>query len=365
MRNAIIPRLGEYRCYVVKCDYKDANIQLFKGGKESIIKLIENAEDIPVKDIIDLYNVGDFDINKSEKIRSGFNGLDKWISGFVMGSLNIITGVNSSGKSTLLNQMCVAEPLKQGYKTFIFSDELQKEQLKSWILFTLAGPDNVEVFKNGKNQPDGYYLKKETKAKIAEWYKGKVFLYNNEEDNSSKNIIKKMVEMAKKYGVKNYILDNLMMVDIGGNGNVNDELKKQKEFVLQLKQFAKRYNSIVHLVAHPRKTEIIKRLTKSDVAGSGDITNLADYVLAVHRVLPSEKEGTKDKKGNYIVEPCLYDNIVDLFKNRHTGYQDKTIGLNFDMKSKRMYGESDDLNKSFGWNEEIEGIQEVEEVCPF
>ena len=356
MKNEVIPRLGEYRCYVVNSQWKDANIHLFKEGKESTLKAIESAKDVPIKDVIDLYDVGEFDINKAEKIRSGFNGLDKFISGFVLGSLDIVTGINSSGKSTLLNQMCISEPLQQGYKTFIYSAELQKEQLKSWIQFPLAGPDNVQVFNNGPNQPEGYFVSKEIKSKISEWYKGKIFLYNNEDDNTAKNILSKMEELAKKYGVKNFILDNLMMIDIDSNGY--DDLKKQKEFVLTLKRFSRRYKAIVHLVAHPRKVEMIKRLSKLDVAGSGDITNLADYVIAIHRVLPSEKEGTKNKKGNYIVAPCEYDNILDLFKNRHTSYQDKAIGLYFDMGSKRMHGDSDDLNKKYNWENE-EGLQEV------
>ena len=364
MRVEVIARLGEFRISIVKSKYKDANVQLFKEGKFSIIKSIETSEEIPIKDVIDLADAPEFDINKSEKIKSGYNGLDKWIGGFVLGTLNILTGVNSSGKSTLIDQMCVAEPLAQGYKTFIYSGELPAGQLRSWIEFPLAGPQNIKVFDNGPNQPQGYSVVKEVKEKMKTWYRGSVFLYSNEEDTRATTMLKKMKEMVTRYGVKNIVLDNLMMIDL--ESNEYEALKKQKEFVLRLKRFASKYSVIIHLIAHPRKTDLIKRLTKMDVSGSGDITNLADYVIAIHRVTPAEKEPMLDKSGKVQQEGCPYDTILDLFKNRPLGHQDKVIGLNFDMKSKRMYGTTDDLNKQYAWNEEIEGVtEEFIEIYPF
>jgi len=365
MRNEVIPRLGEYRTSVVRSKYKDANVQLFKEGKESIISSIETAVEVPIKNIIDLADAPDFDINNAEKIKSGYNGLDKWIAGFVHGTLDIITGVNSSGKSTLINQMCIAEPLAQGYKTFIYSGELSTGQLKSWIEFPLAGPDNIKTYDNGPDQPKGYAVPRAVKEKMKLWYRGNVFLYTNEEDITATSILNKMKEMVMRYGVKNIVLDNLMMIDL--EGNEFEALKKQKEFVLALKRFAKRYLVVIHLIAHPRKTDIIKRLTKMDVAGSGDITNLADYVIAIHRVSPTEKEDVHDKKGKVLQEGCPYDTILDLFKNRPLAHQDKVIGLNFDIRSKRMYGATDDLNKQYDWNkQEVKGSTEVfENSYPF
>src|SRR5699024_3547095 len=114
-----------------------------------------------------------------------------------------------------------------------------------------------------------------------------------------------------------------------------------KACVKELVFFARRYNEVVHLVAHPRKTETLQRLTKMDVAGSGDITNLAHYVTANHRITNKEKEDKYDKYGNLEEEGCPYDAIVDLFKNRPIGHQDKSVGVAFDIASKRFYGESD------------------------
>jgi twinkle protein len=164
-----------------------------------------------------------------------------------------------------------------------------------------------------------------------------------------------------------FVLDNLMMIDL--ECSEYELNKRQKEFVLSLKTFARKFNAVVHLIAHPRKTEVVRRLTKMDVAGSGDITNLADYVISIHRVTQEEKQDKLTAKGEIIVPACPFDNIIDLFKNRPLGHQDKTIGLNFHYPSKRLYGQSDNLNKKYSWiktwKPKLEGAVEVEEKCPW
>jgi replicative DNA helicase len=347
MRNEVIPRLGEYRCYIVKSNHNDINEHLYKEGKQSVFNAIINASEVPIKHVVDLMNVDDYDINKAEKIKSGINGLDKWIAGFVLGTVNVITGNNGAGKSTLINQMCICEPLEQGYNTFVYSGELTKPQIKSWIQFPLAGKRNIEVVDNGPHAPKGYYVPKRTKSEIQEYYQGRIFVYDNPDDESATAILKKMEELAKKYGVKNFVLDNLMM--IGLECSENEKYTKQKEFVKSLIKFALRYNSVIHLVAHPRKVEAIRRLTKLDVCGSGDITNLAHYVLAVHRVTDQEKEPVTNKKGEIIDQGCPYDCIIDLFKNRPLGHQDKSVGVYYEPSSKRFYGDSDDVDKQYSW----------------
>lgn len=348
MKDEIIPRLGEYRCKIVKGKRNDINLQLYADGKESIMKSISNAKEVPIKDIVSMEDVGEFDINKVPKIRSGYTQLDKYISGFVIPSVNVITGVNSSGKSTLINQMCVCEPLEQGYKTFIISAELPSRQLKSWIEFPMAGPENIKEFDNGPNKPKGYYVDKKIKYEMSKWYKNKIFFYENKDDDYSKTaIFKKMEEMVRKYGIKNILIDNLMMIDLECNSY---ELNKhQKEFVLNLKRFTKRFNCVIHLIAHPRKLDAIRRLSKLDVCGSGDITNLADYVMAIHRVKDEEKEPTEVK--GKTIPGCPFDCILDLFKNRPLGYQDKAIGLHFNYRSKRYYGDSDNEYKKYKWED--------------
>ena len=86
-------------------------------------------------------------------------------------------------------------------------------------------------------------------------------------------------QVIRQFGVKLICVDNLMTaMDVGVNDNL---YQAQSAFVHKLKQIAVKYDVSVVLVAHPRKTK--EGFTNDDVAGSGDITNRVDTVLAYSR----------------------------------------------------------------------------------
>jgi len=354
MKKNIIPRLGQWRCYEVEAPteiekdgkiihIKDINEVLYYFGKDKVIECINNAKEMPITDVVDLYDIQEFDLETAEGVFSGFEEIDKWIYKFFFGCINIITGINGSGKSVLINQMCICEPLNQGYDVFVFSGEMTKPQLKKWIELQLAGRRHIEVENKHIRK-----IKPEIRKQMRDWYRGRIYVYDNDKDFTATSILNKMEELARKKGVKVFVLDNLMMIDLECN---NENIwQKQKEFVVKLVNFAHKFNVLVHLVAHPRKVETIRRLTKLDVGGSGDITNLAHYVMSIHRVTPKEKEGVKNKKGEYVVQPVEYDCIIDLFKNRITGTQDKELGLYFDSPSYRLWSTKEELDKVFKWD---------------
>ena len=354
MKKNIIPRLGQWRCYEVEAPteiekdgkivyVKDINEVLYYYGKDKVIECINNAKEMPITDVVDLYDIQEFDLETAEGVFSGFEEIDKWIYKFFFGCINIITGINGSGKSVLINQMCICEPLNQGYDVFVFSGEMTKPQLKKWIELQLAGRRHIQVENRHIRK-----IKPEIRKQIRDWYRGRIYVYDNDKDFTATSILNKMEELARKKGVKIFVLDNLMMIDLECN---NENIwQKQKEFVVKLVNFAHKFNVLVHLVAHPRKVETIRRLTKLDVGGSGDITNLAHYVMSIHRVTPKEKEGVKNKKGEYVVQPVEYDCIIDLFKNRITGTQDKELGVYFDSPSYRLWSTKEELDKVFKWD---------------
>jgi hypothetical protein len=352
MVETVIPRLGSWRCYEAKGLEKDINLELFKYGKDHVLKIIDEAKEMPIRDIIDLADIEDYDITKAEGLFSNLKGLDKWISKYFFGTVNLIVGINGSGKSTLINQIYVAEALEQGYQTFIFSGELSKPALRSWIEFPLAGKKHIEVINRGENQPTGFRVKQKVKDKMREWYRGRVHVYDKDFNILAGELLLKMEELARKHGVKNFILDNLMMINCSEYNKYN-EYEAQCIFVLRLCEIAKNYNVLIHLLHHPSKIDSIRKLTKMDVAGMAKITNLVHYVTAIHRVSDQEKEGVIRKSGGYISDPIKFDALIDILKNRLTGFQDKTVGVFFDMASKRYYGNSDSLDRQYNWDKSI------------
>ena len=357
MKRSIIPRLGQWRCYEAdppttvevngktKC-LTDINEVLYLLGKEKVLEVINSAKEIPIANIVDLASVQDFDFQHAEGVYSGFKEFDNWIYKFFFGCVNIITGINSSGKSVLVNQMCIAEPLDQGYDVFVFSGELTKPQLRSWISWNFAGRRHITVVDKHIKKIDP-----EINKQMRDWYKGRVHLYDNDTDFTATTILTTMEELVRRKGVKIFVIDNLMLVDL--ECNHENIWLKQKEFVVKLVNFANKFNTLVHLVAHPKKVEMIRRLTKMDISGSGDITNLAQYVMGIHRYTKKEKEGVVGYNGEYKVQPVEHDCVIDLFKNRITGTQDKELNVYFDMTSYRFWTNTTQLDKQYGWDKEI------------
>ncbi|HSQ90309.1 DnaB-like helicase C-terminal domain-containing protein, partial [Romboutsia sp.] len=318
---------------------KDINELLFKHGKEAVAEQYKKAEYPAIDDVTEFDDIEDYNVYEAENIKTGFKKLDNVMYGFVEGTLNVFTGNSGAGKSTLVNQMCILESIHQNNKCFIFSGELTKGNLKYWITHTLANNEDIEMVE----REDGTQYSKVSaaaKSKMSRWLKNKLYIYDNDFDFSYTSILSKMEQLAKRYGVKVFILDNLMTIDLG---NSQDKYEAEKIFINALKKFALTYNAIVHLVAHPRKTAKGEVVSKLDIAGSANITNLADYVTTITRVDKTEEEGVKFE----------HDAIFSVEKNRPTGVQNKNVGLNFDTHRRRFYINNQELNKNFYDNEFI------------
>ena len=155
--------------------------------------------------------------------------------------------------------------------------------------------------------------------------------------------------MARKFGTKVFLIDNLMMIDL--ECTEESRLQAEKNFIKELIFFAKKFNVLVFLVAHPRKIGNGLRVTKEDIAGSSNIVNLAHMVFSVHRYTEKEKEGEVNNKGDYFKghEPKEYDSVVEVLKNRITGLLPE-CELYFDYNSYRFYRTPEELWMRYKWN---------------
>lgn len=339
---------------------KDINEILHRHGDKSVLDELSKAKEVDIAGVAKMSQVADFDVYEAEKIKTGVPILDKYIWGFVMGTLDIITGYNGSGKSTLINQMCISEAVAQGYKTFVFSGELTLSNFKYWLYSTVANAADL-IKCTSKDGKEYYKLSESAKMNITDWIDDKLFVYDKD-DYSEKTILAMMELLAKRKGVKCFVIDNLMKVDL--DENQKNDLIAQKKFVNKLKAFAVKYDAVIHLVAHPRKPSEGQRLTKYDVAGSGDITNLADYVIGIHRTTDQEKRQYEEslEKGSPIQNPK--DAAIMLFKDRPTGSGEKEAKMLFEPGRKRFYISDTQLDKNYGYLATPEQ-QALDEDFPF
>ena len=357
MRKEVCSRLGIWRAFYVEqpssvinksgkeTDIKDANEVLHYFGKQKVLDLINDAKELPITGVEDLAQVEDFDIEKADGLKINLEPLDNIVYKVLYGSVAIISGKRGAGKSSFVNQCFVCEPLDQGKDVFYFSGELSAPVLKSWIELNMAGREHVEM----KND-FVHVIKSESRKKIREWYKGRIWVYKDR-TNSADAILEKAITVTRKYGAKVWILDNLMTIDLDAVGE-KDMYLKQKEFVKKLTKLAELYNVLIILVAHPRKTQAGQELGSDDISGSGDMMNLVQYIFANKRYTEREKMGEKDNQGKYRKgkEPIIFDAETEVMKNRYTG-KTGIAQMYFDYPSYRFYSKPQELYKRFGWDE--------------
>jgi twinkle protein len=357
-RKEACSRLGTWRTYFIDLpktlekdgqeqEVKDANSVLHHFGKQKIFDIIDTAQEVPIANVIDLYDVPEFDIETADGIYPSSPELKEYIYKYLLGTVLILTGRNGNGKSVFLNQEFIVEPLNQGKDIFVYSAEMGRPLLRNWIDLALVGRDNVKL-KNGTiHQIEPTALKK-----MRDWYKGRVFVYDDDKDLSADSILDRLETVIRRNGVKVAIFDNLLTIDLPVSPG-SDIWQEQKKFMVRLINFAAKYNIFIVLVAHPKKTTEFRRLTSDDVGGVGAITNLAHYVLSIHRYSKTEREGTKGQNGKFKagLEPKKFDCVIDLFKNRVTGHSNKEIEQYFDYQSYRFYRTPKELWKRYKWDE--------------
>lgn len=330
---------------------KDANDILRKYGAEAVRQAVENAEIPPVSHVKELADVKAVDLYKLPRIRTGIPELDRIVGGLFFGQLALLTGKRGEGKSTLMSQILV-EALDQGYSVFAYSGELADYHFKRWLDYQAAGPDNIVTDKDMFGD-DVYHITNPVLDKINSWYRGRAYLYDNEAvDDEMESLPDTIEQVIRQFGVKLICVDNLMTaMDVGVNDNL---YQAQSAFVHRLKQIAVKYDVAVVLVAHPRKTK--EGFTNDDVAGSGDITNRVDMVLAYSR---------NPNKTDDAIQVCNSHLIVT--KNRLFGRltkPDEPIELYYSQKSKRITSASGFVSgpKRYGWENQPTQYADFEEI---
>lgn len=319
--------------YRLKCIGQDIN----KKSLSDIENEVKSISDIfSEKGTVDelILDASEIDlIDDREGLKTGFKKLDKVLNGLKLGTLTILTGEPSSGKSTLLNQI-IAENISSGNKAFIYSGELTGSNVLRWFIDTVANINDLQEY---KSMGDTYYsANNHGQYAIKEWVKDRLFIFNENKSPSISNITMTIEYLVRVKNVKLIVIDNLMTIDRGQL----EEFEKQKELAKILKNLAKKYRVSVILVAHPKKKQNAKEpYHMHDVSGASEVVNLADYEILISRDIGEDKNGNK------------YDiTKVIVLKNRITGKQRAKFDINFDVMRRRFWTDKDELNKDYGYD---------------
>jgi hypothetical protein len=288
-------------------------------------------------------DIESIDLASIEGVKTGYTELDRNIVQLNYGEVTLLSGGNASGKSSWLNSLLL-NIIDQGVPTALWSGELPEKILKSWIQIAAAGKNNLRMSSYGNGK---FYVPNNIKTRIDDWMRPLFYLYNNEYGNTWEQLFHDMTQLLK-VGVRVFILDNLMALDI--DLLEGDKNNKQKELILQIKDFAKKNMIHIIMVAHPRKSMAFLR--KNDISGSADLTNAVDNVFIMHRVCNDFFRVGADFFGEATINQFRsFGNVLEVAKNRMWGIVDLMVGMHYEIESRRFKNTAAE-NTQYGWERE-------------
>jgi twinkle protein len=280
LQTELIRRLGSEVCFLATFDdCKDANEYLIKHGPEKLVSRITNAKPVPLENVTTFRDIED---EITDFVRNGFKpGFQVGLSNFddifstYTGQFITVTGIPSSGKSDFVDRMVVGYNRNYEWKTAFASPENQPTYLHAHKLMRKCWggmPTAADIYSDRWNQ-------------IAD-HCNTNFFHIDMERYTLEAVLKKGAELVKRKGIKCLVIDPFNKVrsnDQSGDVNVYT-----LEYLQKIETFAKKYDVLVIVVAHPTKmykdaNGKIEEPTMYNIKGGGEWYDASYHGLLIHR----------------------------------------------------------------------------------
>ena len=277
----LIRRLGSEVCYLATFeDCKDANEYLIKYGKEKLTERITGSRPVPLENVTTFRDIED---EVTDFVKNGFKpGFQIGLSNFddifstYTGQFITVTGIPSSGKSDFVDQMVVGYNANYGWKT------------------AFASPENVPTYlhahklmrKIWQGMPSRDDIGGDKWNQVADHCNSN-FFHIDMERYTLESVLKKGAELVKRKGIKCLVIDPFNKVrDV--DAKTEDVNRYTMEYLTKIEMFAKKYDVLVFVVAHPTKMYKgsdgkIEEPTMYNIKGGGEWYDASYHGLLVHR----------------------------------------------------------------------------------
>jgi len=281
LQQELVRRLGAEVCFLATFeDCKDANEYLLKYGKEKLVQRISNARPVPLENVTTFRDIED---EVTDFVRNGFKkgfqvGLPNFddIFSTYTGQFITVTGIPSSGKSDFVDQMVVGYNANYGWKTAFASPENAPTYLHAHKLMrkTWQGmPTSADIHGDKWNQ-------------VADHVNSNYFFIDMER-YTLESVLRKGAELVKRKGIKCLVIDPFNKVrDV--DCKTEDVNRYTMEYLTKIESFAKKYDVLVFIVAHPTKMYKdkdgkIEEPTMYNIKGGGEWYDASYHGILVHR----------------------------------------------------------------------------------
>ena len=281
LKQEFIRRLGAEVCYTVDfADCKDSNDYLIEHGADALRSAIHAAKQVPLEGVSTLYDIQD---ELKDFVKNGFKpGFQVGLKNFdeifstYTGQFITVTGIPSSGKSDFVDQMCVGYNTNYGWKTAFASPENAPTYLHAHKLMRKVWQD----------MPSPGDIDGEQWNKVADHVNDNFFFIDMERYTLD-HVLRKGAELVKRKGIKCLVIDPFNKVrDV--DCKTEDVNRYTMEYLTKIEVFAKKYDVLVFIVAHPTKMYKgsdgkIEEPTMYNIKGGGEWYDASYHGLLVHR----------------------------------------------------------------------------------
>ena len=281
LQQELIRRLGAEVCYIATFeDCKDANEYLLKHGKQKLAERIAEARPVPLENVTTFKDV---EAEVTDFVKNGFKpgfqvGLQNFddIFSTYTGQFITVTGIPSSGKSDFVDQMVVGYNEKYGWKTAFASPENAPTYLHAHKIMRKVWqgmPSVGDIHGDKWNQ-------------IASHVNDN-FFHIDMERYTLESVLRKGAELVKRKGIKCLVIDPFNKVrDV--DCKTEDVNRYTMEYLQKIEIFAKKYDVLVFIVAHPTKMYKgadgkIEEPTMYNLKGGGEWYDASYHGILVHR----------------------------------------------------------------------------------
>ena len=281
LKQEFIRRLGAEVCYLVDFDgIKDANDYLIEHGKEKLREVINSATQVPLEGVSTLRDLEndllDFVHNGFKPgYQVGLENFDKIFSTYTSQFITV-TGIPSSGKSDFVDQMCIGYNKNYGWKTAYASPENKPNYLHAHKL----------IRKTWEGLPSASDVGSSKWKQVTDHVNDNYFFIDMDRYTLDE-VLKKGGELVKRKGIKCLVIDPFNKVrDV--NCKTEDVNRYTMEYLTKIETFAKKYDVLVIIVAHPTKMYKdkdgkIEEPTMYNIKGGGEWYDASYHGLLIHR----------------------------------------------------------------------------------
>jgi replicative DNA helicase len=235
-------------------------------------------------------------------VPTGFADLDALTSGLQPGSLIVVGGRPSLGKSAFLLDVCRSASLKHSLPSALFSLEMTRQELDLRLLSAEARVPQ-HIMRSGQMTDDDWGRLAKRMAEIAD-----APLYINDSGMlSMQALCDEATRMVRDHGVMLIAVDYLQLITPGLRGETRE--REVGEIARRLKALALDLQVPVVVAAQLNRDpeyRVDKKPMLADLRESDAIAQAADLVILIHREDAYERESPRAGEADFIVA-----------KNRH------------------------------------------------